>query len=52
MISQVGQSKIIRQSPTDKVLLIGAGVTLHVALRAADKLKEEGIPSLELPLVI
>ncbi|KOB75282.1 Transketolase [Operophtera brumata] len=41
-VFKVGQAKIIRQSPKDKVLLIGAGVTLHEAIAAADKLKEEG----------
>ncbi|XP_049885840.1 transketolase-like protein 2 [Pectinophora gossypiella] len=42
-VFKVGQSKIVRESPKDKVLLIGAGVTLHEALTAADKLKEEGV---------
>jgi transketolase len=34
--------KVLRQSPHDKVTVIGAGVTLHEALGAADHLKAEG----------
>lgn len=34
--------KVVRQSPQDKVTVIGAGVTLHEALKAADQLKTEG----------
>src|SRR5580658_3558933 len=34
--------KVLRQSPEDKVTVIGAGVTLHEALKAADQLKAEG----------
>ena len=34
--------KVLRQSPQDKVTVIGAGVTLHEALKAADQLKAEG----------
>ena len=34
--------KVLRQSPHDKVTVIGAGVTLHEALKAADQLKAEG----------
>ncbi|CAH2985748.1 unnamed protein product [Chilo suppressalis] len=40
---KVGQAKVVRQSAKDKVLLIGAGITLHEAVAAADKLKEEGV---------
>jgi transketolase len=34
--------KVLRQSPQDKVTVIGAGVTLPEALKAADQLKAEG----------
>jgi transketolase len=34
--------KVLRQSLQDKVTVIGAGVTLHEALKAADRLKAEG----------
>jgi transketolase len=34
--------KVLRQSPQDKVTVIGAGVTLHEALKAAEQLKAEG----------
>ncbi|HTR48589.1 MAG TPA: transketolase [Verrucomicrobiae bacterium] len=34
--------KVVRQSPQDKVTVIGAGVTLHEALKAADELKAQG----------
>jgi transketolase len=39
----VGGSKTLRSSPDDQVTLIGAGVTLHECLRAADFLKEAGV---------
>ena len=39
----VGGSKVLRTSEHDKVTLIGAGVTLHECLRAADILDAEGI---------
>jgi transketolase len=35
--------KILRQSAQDAVTVIGAGVTLHESLKAADQLKAEGI---------
>ena len=41
---KVGGSKVIRQSPKDKVALIGAGVTLHNCLAAADALAAKKIP--------
>lgn len=37
----VGQAKIVRSSPNDKLLVIGAGVTLHEALEAATELKNK-----------
>ena len=39
----VGGSKMLRSGPDDQVTLIGAGVTLHECLRAADLLAEDGI---------
>lgn len=39
----IGGSKIVRSSGLDDVTLIGAGVTLHEALKAADILAQEGI---------
>ena len=42
---KVGGSKILRQSPKDKVALIGAGVTVHNCLAAADALAAKKIPS-------
>src|SRR5271166_5949372 len=39
----VGGSKTLRSGAGDQVTLIGAGVTLHECLRAADLLAEEGI---------
>src|SRR5207247_684870 len=41
---KVGGSKVLRQSPKDKVALIGAGVTLHGCLAAADALAAKKIP--------
>jgi transketolase len=41
---KVGGSKVVRQSARDKVTLIGAGVTLHSCLDAADQLAAKKIP--------
>ncbi|CAJ0927492.1 unnamed protein product [Ranitomeya imitator] len=40
---EIGQAKVVRQSETDRVTVIGAGVTLHEALAAADELAKQGI---------
>jgi transketolase len=39
----VGGSKLLRSGQNDQVTLVGAGVTLHEALRAAEILQGEGI---------
>jgi transketolase len=39
----VGGSRVARASDDDEVTLIGAGITLHEALKAADELAEEGV---------
>ena len=39
----IGGAKVLRQNAGDKVTIVGAGVTLHEALKAADMLKAEGI---------
>ncbi|MEK6274431.1 MAG: transketolase [Actinomycetota bacterium] len=39
----VGGCKVVRSSDNDEVTLIGAGITLHEALKAADTLAEEGV---------
>lgn len=39
----VGGSKTLRSSTNDRVTLVGAGVTLHESLKAADALASEGI---------
>jgi transketolase len=39
----IGGSKLVRSDPTDRVVLIGAGVTVHSCLAAADELEKEGI---------
>ncbi|AUA09447.1 transketolase [Streptomyces sp. SID8361] len=41
----IGGSKVVRATDGDRVTLIGAGVTLHEAVEAADRLAEEGIPA-------
>ena len=42
---KVGGSKVVRQTPKDRVTLIGAGVTLHNCIAAADQLLAKGIPA-------
>lgn len=39
----IGKAKVVRSSAKDKVLVIGAGVTLHEALKAADELAKVGL---------
>jgi transketolase len=39
----IGGSKVIRSSDRDRVTVIGAGITLHEALKAYDRLKNENI---------
>jgi transketolase len=39
----IGGAKVVRESDDDQVTLIGAGVTLHEAIKAADTLAEDGI---------
>jgi transketolase len=39
----IGGAKVVRQGAGDKVTVVGAGVTLHEALKAADVLAKEGI---------
>ncbi|KAJ6219519.1 hypothetical protein RDWZM_005331 [Blomia tropicalis] len=38
---QIGQAKVVRSSPKDSILLIGAGITLFEALNAADILERD-----------
>jgi transketolase len=40
---EVGGSRVLRSTDDDQVTLVGAGVTLHEALKAADELSEDGI---------
>ncbi|MCL5271704.1 MAG: transketolase [bacterium] len=40
---RVGGSKVLRSSGDDRVTLIGAGITLHEALKAAEQLRADGI---------
>lgn len=40
---QIGGSKLLRHSDSDKVAIIAAGITLHEALKAYDMLKADGI---------
>ncbi len=39
----IGGCKVVRQSNNDQVCVIGAGITLHEALKAHDQLKKDGI---------
>jgi transketolase len=39
----IGGSKVLRQSPDDAALVVGAGITVFEALKAYDTLKAEGI---------
>lgn len=39
----VGKGKVVKSSPKDQVLVVGAGVTLYEALKAADELSKVGV---------
>jgi transketolase len=39
----IGGSKVFRQSENDQITVVGAGITLHEAIKAADQLATEGI---------
>jgi transketolase len=40
----VGGSRVVKQSAEDKATVVAAGITLHEALKAYEKLKTTGIP--------
>jgi transketolase len=40
---EIGGSRVLRSSGEDEVTLVGAGITVHEALEAADLLAEDGI---------
>lgn len=40
---EIGKARVVRQSDKDTVLLIGAGITLYEALKAADELAKTGV---------
>jgi transketolase len=40
---ELGGSRVLRSSDDDEIALVGAGITVHEALRAADLLAEDGI---------
>jgi transketolase len=39
----VGKSKLVRHSEKDQVAVVGAGITVHEALKAYDRLQAEGV---------
>jgi transketolase len=39
----VGGCKVVRSSASDRVAVVAAGITLHEALAAADRLKDQGL---------
>ena len=43
-VFEIGGSKTLRQSDQDRITIIGAGITLHEALKAYELLKTKGCP--------
>ncbi|MEU9790327.1 transketolase [Streptomyces sparsogenes] len=41
----IGGSKVVRATDEDRVTIVAAGVTVHEAIAAADRLAEEGVPA-------
>jgi transketolase len=42
---EIGGSRVVRSSAEDAITLIGAGITLHECLDAADRLAQGGVPA-------
>jgi transketolase len=42
---EIGGSRLLRSSDDDQVTIVGCGITLHEALKAAEALAAEGIPA-------
>ncbi|XP_054724650.1 LOW QUALITY PROTEIN: transketolase-like [Uloborus diversus] len=42
-VFQIGKAQVVKKSDKDQVLVVGAGVTLHEAIQAAEKLEAENI---------
>jgi transketolase len=42
-VFKIGEAKIVKESNSDQVLLIGAGITLYEALNAAEQLAKSGV---------
>ena len=42
-VFEIGKGKVVRQSPNDKVTLVGGGITLHECMKAAEVLSAEGL---------
>jgi len=40
---QIGKAKVVKQSPNDKVVVVGGGVTLSETLKAYEELAKEGV---------
>jgi len=40
---EIGKAKVVKQSPNDKVLVVGGGVTTSEALKAHEQLAKEGV---------
>ncbi|CAD5218101.1 unnamed protein product [Bursaphelenchus okinawaensis] len=40
---EIGQSKVVKKSDQDKVLIVAGGVTLNEALKAAEQLAKDGV---------
>ena len=42
-VFELGEFKILRQSKSDKALLVGAGITVHEAMKAAERLTQDDV---------
>jgi transketolase len=42
---EIGGSRVLRSSEDDEVAIVAAGITVHEALQAAERLAEEGTPA-------
>jgi transketolase len=40
---EIGRARVVRSSPDDRLTLVGAGITLHECVKAADELAGDGI---------
>ena len=50
-VLEIGKAKVLRQSDSDQITLVGAGVTLYEALEAAEGGRVAPVPQPQMPFL-